>query len=88
LEKEVCAEYWNSWDLQRFVRGGSANHEGDHKIEVFSITTPSDNHLFGKLKESNRGTKSEAGDSLVASVQKWLKSADPVFTVRAYMSLF
>jgi hypothetical protein len=40
---------------------------------------PSDYHLIGKLKDSIRGTKFEDDDSLVASVKKWLKSADPEF---------
>jgi hypothetical protein len=61
------------------VRGGSANHGGDHNIEVYSSATPSHPHLFGKLKCNNRGAIFQAGDSLVASVQKWLESADPEF---------
>jgi hypothetical protein len=65
----VCAEYWNNWDLQMFVRGGSANHGADHKIEVDSVATPSDHYRFDKLKENNRGTKFEAGDAHVAFVQ-------------------
>jgi hypothetical protein len=40
---------------------------------------PSDYHLFGILKDSIRGTKFEDDNSLVASVKKWLKSADPEF---------
>jgi transposase len=42
---------------------------------------PSDYHLFGKLKDSIRGTKFEDDGSLVAPVKKWLKSADPEFAL-------
>jgi histone-lysine N-methyltransferase SETMAR len=40
---------------------------------------PSDYHLFGKLKDSLRGSKFEDDESLVAAVKNCLRNAGPEF---------
>jgi hypothetical protein len=38
-----------------------------------------DYHLFGKLKESLRGTRFEDDDALITATKRWLRRAGPEF---------
>jgi transposase len=40
---------------------------------------PSGYHLFGKLKESLRGTRFEDDDALITATKRWLRRAGPEF---------
>lgn len=44
-----------------------------------SDLAPCEYHLFGKLKESLRGTKFQDDDSLVNAAKLWLRRAGPDF---------
>jgi hypothetical protein len=49
--------------------------------------TPSDYHLFGKLKESLNGTRFEDDDVLITTTKRWLRRAGPEFYRAAIQAL-
>jgi hypothetical protein len=70
VEKHLCKV--GSEDVSRCPQRNPKNSW--HSMRMVEMT---DYHLFGKLKESLRGTRFEDDDALITATKWWLKQAGP-----------